>query len=166
MTLRKIALHPGDFYFTQEKVIMHTLLGSCIAIVIWHPKYKFGGMCHFMLPKHSNAKSNLLNGRFAEDAFEMFRLAIAQHNTYTKDYEVSVFGGGIMNPRAFKEESSIGEINSLITEELLKKQNFNVKEQDLRGNKTRRLSFNTNTGAIITKYIKHVTAENVQGCNQ
>lgn len=153
MTPRKIVLHPGDFYFTKEKVIMETLLGSCVAIIIWHPKYKFGGMCHFVLPKHSSVKNTSLNGRFAEDAFEMFRLAIAQHHTSTKDYEVSVFGGSNINPTAYKKENSIGEINSLITEELIKNKKINIKKQDLRGSKARRLSFDTNSGTITTKYI-------------
>lgn len=159
MKHRKIVLHPGDFYFTQEKVVMETLLGSCIAIVIWHPKYKFGGMCHFVLPKHSSVKGTSLNGRFAEDAFEMFRLAIAQHHTSTKDYEVSVFGGSVMNPAAYKKENSIGEINSLITEELIKSKKINIKKHDLRGGRARRLSFDTDTGAITTKYIGPVTAD-------
>lgn len=159
MTLRKVVLHPGDFYFTQEKVIMETLLGSCVAIVIWHPKYKFGGMCHFVLPKHASVKSTSLNGRFAEDAFEMFRLATVQHHTSAKDYEVSVFGGSVMNPAACMKEKSIGEINSLITEELMKSQNIHIKKHDLRGEKARRLSFDTNTGAITTKYIDRVAAD-------
>jgi len=153
MLPRKIVLHPGDFYFTQEKVVMETLLGSCIAIVLWHPKYKFGGMCHFVLPKQGKAKDNLLNGRFAEDAIEMFRLAVKQHNTNIRHYEISVFGGSMMNTTAYTKESSIGEKNSAMMEKFIKKQNFNVIELDLRGNKARRLSFNTITGKIITRYI-------------
>ena len=151
--LKKIVLHPGDFYFTHEKVMLDTLLGSCIAIVIWHPKYKFGGMCHFVLPKCSKIKSSLLNGRFAEDAFEMLRLAIARHHTFTKDYEVSVFGGSLMNPDVYNKENCIGEINSLFTEKLMKNYSFNIKKQDLRGASARKLSFDTNTGDITTKYI-------------
>lgn len=160
MSLRKITLHPGDFYFTQEKVIMETLLGSCVAIVIWHPKYKFGGMCHFVLPKHSSVRSTSLNGRFAEDAFEMFRLAIIQHHTSSKDYEVSVFGGSVMNPAAYKK-NSIGEINSLITDELIRNNKISIKKHDLRGIKARRISFDTNTGDIATKYINRVIAGSV-----
>ena len=153
MILPKIVLHPGDFCFTQKKVIMNTLLGSCIAVVIWHPKYKLGGMCHFVLPKCSNDKSNSLNGRFAEDAFEMFRLAIIQHHTLTQDYEVSVFGGSLMNPSAYSKENSIGEVNSLFTEVLMKNYSFNVKKRDLRGFSARKLSFDTNTGDITSKYV-------------
>ena len=43
-------LMPGDFVFGNSELKLKTLLGSCVAITLWHPDKKIGGMCHYMLP--------------------------------------------------------------------------------------------------------------------
>ena len=35
---RKIFLDPGHFVFAEPGTHIHTLLGSCVAITMWHPK--------------------------------------------------------------------------------------------------------------------------------
>ena len=44
-----ISLLPGELYFGQRH-LLKTLLGSCVAITLWHPQRQLGGMCHFLLP--------------------------------------------------------------------------------------------------------------------
>jgi Chemotaxis protein; stimulates methylation of MCP proteins len=50
MAIMEIFLQPGDWYFGDRDTRIRTLLGSCIAITIWHPRLLVGGMCHFLLP--------------------------------------------------------------------------------------------------------------------
>src|SRR5262245_20243998 len=47
----EIFLQAGEFYFGGEKTRIRTLLGSCVAITVWHPKLRIGGMSHYMLPR-------------------------------------------------------------------------------------------------------------------
>ena len=69
----EIFLQPGEFYFGDEKTRIRTLLGSCVAIVLWHPKLRIGGMCHYMLPHSPRERHGQpLDGRYAEDAMHMF----------------------------------------------------------------------------------------------
>ena len=46
----EIFLQPGEFYFGDAATRIRTLLGSCVAITLWHPARMIGGMCHYMLP--------------------------------------------------------------------------------------------------------------------
>ena len=61
-----VFLQPGDFYFGEAGTRIRTLLGSCVAITLWHPILHIGGMCHIMLPErgersHRDRKSTRLN---------------------------------------------------------------------------------------------------------
>lgn len=69
----EIFLQPGEFYFGDEKTRIRTLLGSCVAITMWHPKLNIGGMCHYMLPQNRRKETaHVLDGRYAVDAMQMF----------------------------------------------------------------------------------------------
>jgi chemotaxis protein CheD len=52
--LKTVVVGMGDCKVTGEPVEMVTFaLGSCIAVVIWDPVARVGGMLHFMLPDSS-----------------------------------------------------------------------------------------------------------------
>lgn len=91
-----IFLLPGEFYFGDRETRIRTLLGSCVAITMWHPRLHIGGMCHFMLPARSVKPSDILDGRYADEAMQLFQKEIRAANTKAGDYEVKLFGGGNM----------------------------------------------------------------------
>ncbi|GIU73864.1 MAG: chemoreceptor glutamine deamidase CheD [Bryobacteraceae bacterium] len=52
--MKTVVVGVGDCRVTDEPVELVTYaLGSCIAVVIWHPVAKVGGLLHFMLPDSS-----------------------------------------------------------------------------------------------------------------
>lgn len=92
-----IFLQPGDFYFGDRNVRINTLLGSCIAITLWHRLRLIGGMCHYVLPTRRAAlQAPLLDGRYGDEALEMFRRKIREAGTFPAEYQVKVFGGATM----------------------------------------------------------------------
>jgi hypothetical protein len=59
-----IFLQPGEFYFGDHETRIRTLLGSCVAITMWHPRLRIGGMCHYLLPMHRGRSGKTeLDGR-------------------------------------------------------------------------------------------------------
>lgn len=40
----------GQLYFGTQAGTVRTLLGSCVALVLWHPQRRIGAMCHYLLP--------------------------------------------------------------------------------------------------------------------
>ena len=54
----EIFLQPGEFYFGEGKTRIRTLLGSCVAITLWHPRLHIGGMSHYMLPSRPRHRKN------------------------------------------------------------------------------------------------------------
>jgi chemotaxis protein CheD len=103
-------LGPGGFYFGSGEYRVRTLLGSCVAITLWHPLTRVGGMCHFLLPSRSSAEllgERPLDGRFADEAMEMFRREMQRVATSPGEYQTKIFGGG----RQFADPAAGGGID-------------------------------------------------------
>ena len=92
-----VFLQPGDFYFGDSETRIRTLLGSCVAITIWHPRLHIGGMCHYMLPRRPRHKADdVLDGRYAEDVMQLFMHELKRSKTKPTEYKAKLFGGGNM----------------------------------------------------------------------
>lgn len=91
-----ITLMPGDWYFGDKPVRIRTLLGSCVAIVLWHPKRKLAGMCHYVLPERKYQQGTKLDGRYANEAVKLFAQEMARYGTRPSEYRVSLYGAANM----------------------------------------------------------------------
>jgi len=146
---KEIFLHPGQFYFAGTGTQIGTLLGSCIAICLWHPVLKIGGMCHFVMPTASDPKVTGLDGRYAEDAMEMFHQSVRMKNSAMKEYQALIYGGGnMMNVSTKAEEDTIGMRNAGVAMELLMADQVAIMVVDVGENWARRISFNVATGEV------------------
>ncbi|MHB1099162.1 MAG: chemotaxis protein CheD [Burkholderiales bacterium] len=92
----EIFLQPGEFYFGGQDTRIRTLLGSCVAITMWHPKRLIGGMCHFMLPSRIVRPADELDGRYADEAMALFHREIRRLGMQPEEFQVKLFGGGNM----------------------------------------------------------------------
>lgn len=134
LEIKDIKLAPGEYYFGQGNIRIHTLLGSCIAITLWHPKTLMGGMCHYLLPARG-ANKRLADGYFADDVVRMFLNSVTETNTRASEYEVKVFGGGNMFSRRVKPENlfNVSQSNIQAGLDLLLKNGFKIKTSDVGG---------------------------------
>ncbi len=145
---KNVFLRPGELYFGQAPTRVRTILGSCVAITIWHPQLMFGGMCHYMLSNPNTPNMNQLDGRYAEDSIFMFMREIKYHNSQPSQYQVKVFGGGNMFPMLKSRNNAIGQRNLEVAQILLKQQGFRIQETHLGGIGYRRIIFNMQTGKV------------------
>jgi len=91
----EIFLQPGEFHFGDRSARLSTLLGSCVAITLWHPRWLTGGMCHFLLPTRGRT-AGVFDARYGDEAMALFVEAAAARGTRMREYEAKVFGGGNM----------------------------------------------------------------------
>ena len=142
-------LLPGELYFGDFRLSASTFLGSCVAISLWHPQRHIGGLCHYVLPKRPGLKTNTLDGNYGEEAIAIFLDYIRQSGTQPHEYEVGMFGGGVIMP---VEEQSIGQNigarNIAIGRQLLKKHGFVLSHEDVGGHVSRQVSINLVNGEI------------------
>ena len=98
-------LNPGEFEFSDSACYMKTILGSCVAITLWHPYLHIGGMCHFVLPERTSAHdldNEDFDGRYCAGALRLFEWETRKRNTELSSYHAKMFGGGDMVVRKDK----------------------------------------------------------------
>jgi chemotaxis protein CheD len=147
----EIFLQPGDLYFGGEKTRIRTLLGSCVAIVLWHPHLRIGGMCHYLLPNRPTRRTDEpLDGRYAEEAMQLFLAELRHSGTVPSDYQAKLFGGGQMfkYSRTQREDLDISTRNAQIGRALLEKEGFKVRAHDLGGQGHRNVIFDLWSGDV------------------
>jgi chemotaxis protein CheD len=153
--VRKVFLHPGDFVFGEPGTHVHTVLGSCIAICLWHPVLHIGGMCHFVLPVRPSeeTKSEELDGRYGEEAMKMFDLALKLHQTNYKEYQAKIFGGANMFSKnlGFKSDL-IGEKNAEKAMQLLMNRGVKITVVHVGEEGHRRIVMDVATGDVWVRY--------------
>lgn len=96
----EVFLQPGELHFGEGRTRIRTLLGSCVAISVWHPRRRIGGLCHYMLPTRGHPArprpDEQLDGRYGDEAMAMFLREMAAAGTRPDEYEAKLFGGGRM----------------------------------------------------------------------
>ncbi len=148
----EIFLQPGEYYWGDSDTRIRTLLGSCVAICLWHPRKKIGGMCHIQLPgwaddpcaeKHTPAK-------YAEEAFLLFLRDIGKSGTRHQDYVAKVFGGGYLLEDEEKMHG-IGKRNVKEVHRILHEYRIKVVSEDTGENVHRKLFFDLWSGEVWLK---------------
>jgi chemotaxis protein CheD len=81
---------------------------------MWHPELRIGGMCHYLLPtrRKKGDANNDLDGRYGDEAIQLFTKEAQRRRTHPKQYEIKIFGGADMFPRNAKGNvTAIGTLN-------------------------------------------------------
>jgi len=151
----EIFLQPGEFWFGDRDTRVRTLLGSCVAITMWHPRRRIGGMCHYLLPGRRRwGRSEVLDGRYADNALLLFLRELARTCTRPSDYEVKMFGGGNQfGARSGPASMNVPDRNIEAGRELLAHHGFTLKAEHLGGNGHRNVVFDIWTGNV---WVRHV----------
>ncbi|QYK03554.1 chemotaxis protein CheD [Shewanella zhangzhouensis] len=156
-TLR--TLKPAELFYGNGDIIVHTLLGSCVAITIWHPGYKVGGMCHYLLPvrQHYSNSNNHPPGHYGTDAIEYFLEKVKLKGLRPQSFEVKIFGGGniLHGVEQLEHAQNVAHVNVEQGRILLKRAGFNIKIEDVGGVRYRNVYFELISGDVWVQYGKH-----------
>ncbi len=158
----KIFLHPGEFRFTNSGVHLHTVLGSCIAITLWHPRIRVGGMCHFVLPSRPYGvpgSSSELDGRYAPEAMQLFEQAADLYGVPLDQYQAKVFGGANVHAMEIEyPDYYVGTRNAEQAMSMLMERNIEILTMHVGETGNRRIVMDVSNGDV---WVKH---QQVDGC--
>lgn len=144
-----IFLQPGECYFGDRDTRIRTILGSCVAITLWHPKLLLGGMCHYMLPERQMASTAVNDARYADEALGLLLREIAKAKTLPQDYEVKMFGGGNMFPWPGQRAGEhVGSRNADAGRSLIERHHLNCTASDVGGRGHRNVIFDVWSGHV------------------
>ena len=151
----EIFLRPGETYFGHAGTSIRTILGSCVALVFWHPERRIGGMCHYMLPVRQWRVANKLDGRYADEALDLLLRDISKRGTRSHEYQVQIFGGGDMFPGIVtKDTGHVGRKNVEAARFLIEKHGLCRVSEHVGGIGHRHLVFDIWNGEVKLKHVR------------
>ncbi len=144
-------LYPSALFVSNKNQIIHTILGSCIAVCLYDPVRKYGGMCHYMLPLWNG--EGLASPKYGNIAIERLVKKMQDLGCNKKDLIAKVFGGGeVIETKTVSFK--IGERNAKLAVEKLKEHNIPIKASSMGGKLGRKIIFSTETGAVKHRFIQ------------
>ncbi len=134
-----------------EGVLVTYALGSCIAVMLYDPKRRVGGMIHFMLPMSSTSpdKANDKPGMFADTGIPLLFNEMYKMGCDKSDLIVKVAGGGALYDD--KGMFKIGQRNYTVLRKLFWKNNVLITAEDVGGAKSRTAKLYIATGRVTIK---------------
>lgn len=154
----EILLQPGEYYFSNDpNTRIRTLLGSCVSVTLWHPKFKTGGMCHFLLPKRKDPlqklSTELADARYAEEALWLLRQEIKQSGLPLSQFQAKLFGGGRMFKGEAGSASDVGCKNIQMARDLLQHMGLSSVSEHVGGTGHRNVFFDLWSGDVWVKQL-------------
>lgn len=161
----EIFLQPGELWFGDEHTRIRTLLGSCVAVTLWHPRRRIGGMCHYMLPTRIRGTGMVLDGRYGDEALDLLVKEMKMARSQPHEYEAKLFGGGNMFQHVHLPTrvrgNQVTDRNIAAGRELVQRHGFMVKAEQLGGRGHRQVIFDIWSGHV---WVKHVTLPKAARC--
>jgi chemotaxis protein CheD len=157
--LPSIKILPGEYYGSDEDIIVNTVLGSCVSACIWDKTTNMGGMNHFMLPDTDERDFTGAAGRFGTYAMELLINDLMKHGARRDSLECKLFGGG--NVMKGFTTINVGERNAQFAMDFLKTEKIRVTAQDLLDIYPRKVVFFAKTGRALVKKLREDTAATV-----
>ena len=183
--INEIYLQPGEYFWGGERNRVKTLLGSCVAICIWHPTLKIGGMSHCLLPTRGHGGPRVgertdapeatrghgsprvgertepeLSGKYVDECLEIFFREMARAGTRKQDYVVKVFGGGNMFELKDPSGATVGERNIEMLQIVLARESIAIAAQHMGGKGHRNVVFELWNGDC---WVKHADMASITG---
>lgn len=149
-----IRLSPGDWFVGDAGYRVHTLLGSCVSIVLWHPVLRVGAMSHYLLAKRGSDASDGADGRYGEDAVRLMLHGLQRLGASAGDCQAKVFGGGNMFPRQRMDGAvDVGRANGEAARAMMREQHIPVVSESLFGVGHRLVMFDIATGDVWSRQV-------------
>ena len=84
-------LMPGEYLFGPLQEPVATLLGSCVAVTLWHPRCRLLAVSHFVVPRSASDQDDTRSG---EAVFARLQRDMVRHRTAPEEYRKGLYGGG------------------------------------------------------------------------
>jgi two-component system chemotaxis response regulator CheB len=147
--INKVFILPGEYFISKQPHIISTLLGSCVAVCLYHPIHKFGGMNHYMLPTSPNKERSGKYGDYAISVlFQFFERTLGSLN----GIQAIISGGAnVINP--ISSGPQIGQKNLEIARRLLTQNNIAIMKENLGGNVGLKLHYQNWDNKLTVEYM-------------
>ncbi len=144
----RISADRGSFLVTYG-------LGSCIAVLVWDPARRLGGMVHYMLPLASITpeKAKARPAMFADTGVPLLFEKLASQGSQKSDWVVRVVGGASIQDD--NKTFDIGKRNYAAARELLRSAGLTISAEAVGGELSRTCRLFVSDGRVTVRASDH-----------
>jgi chemotaxis protein CheD len=124
-------------------------LGSCVAVILYDPGIKTGGIVHVLLP-HAPTKCDR-EEKYADTGTRKLVKEMIGHGVKKERLVAKLIGGAQMFPGLNLAIANIGRENSMCARSVLREHNIRIVAEDLEGNRGRSAYFDSVTGHVTIR---------------
>jgi chemotaxis protein CheD len=145
---RTVHLQPGQVFASAEPTSVVTILGSCVAVCLFDPVARVGGMNHYLLPLFVQRERS---PRFGNVALALLLDQVLLHGARKVNLSAKVFGGAGVLDGFQRSGRSLGHDNVELALRTLEAEGIPILDGDVGGRRGRRLVFHVDDGSAWVK---------------
>jgi chemotaxis protein CheD len=152
MEKKMVSIHIGQLHASKHPTIIYTLLGSCVAVCLFDPETRIGGMNHILMPGTADFRQGH-PGRYGNSAIQMLTKRIGNLGGNPDRLVAKVFGGArIFQDISMKYSAGLKNVQNVIS--CLEDCRVPILNSDLGGGDGRKIYFRTDTGEVFLKRVR------------
>ena len=140
----RVRVNIGEVATSAEPCDMDTVLGSCVAVCLYDPARRVGGMNHILLPGRD---LNRASSRYGIHAMELLINEVMRRGGDRRRLVAKAFGGA--NVLRGMNQMPIGDHNALFVREFLSTERIPLVAERLGGKQAVLVRFRTDTGKAV-----------------
>jgi chemotaxis protein CheD len=143
-----------------DGVIVTHALGSCVAVCVWDPLVRVGGMLHFLLPEArlNPERAKRQPGTFADSGIPLLFRTAYEHGVEKKRCRVTLLGGAAI-AAAGSGGLDVGKRNALAAKRLLWQNGIIIHAEALGGSESRTVALSLADGTLRVSCGREVVQE-------
>lgn len=147
-------LYAGGLYYGSRHAVVHTVLGSCVAVTLHAPAYETGAICHAMLPTAPSG-GRAEDPRYLDAALARLLGCFAEDGIMPGELQVKAFGGAdvLVARQGSSRGATVGSQNIDALHVLLEAHQLSLEASDLGGRCARSLYFDTARGEVLLRRV-------------
>jgi chemotaxis protein CheD len=150
-------LYPAALFVSRTPHRVSTILGSCVAVCLYDPVLKFGGINHFMLPFWNG--QGLASPKYGNIAIEKLVEKMISLGSNKSNIRAKIFGGGEVIDTNISQ-FHIGERNIKLAIDMLEDLRIPIVARSVGGKLGRKIEYSTETGEVKQRYIERAVTCN------
>jgi len=150
--VNQVSIGIGDYFASSQDVVIHTVLGSCVAVCLYDPENKIGGMNHILMPSNPDINKYDASARYGINAMELLINAIMRLGGNRKKMVAKTFGGANLL-MAVSQENAVGARNVGFVVNFLRAEKIKILSRDFGGHDSRKIFFHIATGDVFLKRV-------------
>ena len=148
----EVTLHVGGVHAAAEPTVIKTLLGSCVAVCLWDPRVRVGGMNHILLPDGTLDEGGADATRFGVHAMDRLIGEMLKLGADPRRFVAKVFGGAsvlALNGSG----GGVPEANLAFVRTFLAREGLHVVATSVGGTLPRQVRLFTDSGKVLVRRV-------------